>query len=140
VEDRIMKVLLELSNILQNKSSNKVVSQFEALKKLKEVLKSGKLFPGQPSSIEPPPRVQVPRVHPTEAPPRVEQNPRADLAESQIESIASRLLLRRAKPIKSANPVLDYETGKLLEYRQLLKHPKYSKAWSTSAANEFGIR
>jgi uncharacterized protein YaaQ len=133
-----MKVLLELSNLLQNKSSNKIVSQLEALKKIKEVLKPGKLFPGQPSSIEPPPRVQVPRVHPTEAPPRVEQNPRADLAESQIESIASRLLSRRAKPIETANPVLDYETGKLLEYRQLLKHPKYSKAWSTSAANEFG--
>jgi hypothetical protein len=46
MEDRIMKVLLELSNLLQNKSSHKIVSQLEALKKLKEVLKPGKLFPG----------------------------------------------------------------------------------------------
>jgi hypothetical protein len=26
----------------------------------------------------------------------------------------------------------------VLEYRQLLKHPKYAKAWNLSAANEFG--
>ena len=37
-----------------------------------------------------------------------------------------------------ANPVLDFETGKLLEYQQLLNHPKYAEAWNTSAANEFG--
>ncbi len=34
-----------------------------------------------------------------------------------------------------ANSVLDMETGELLEYRQLLKHPKYSHDWNILAAN-----
>ena len=32
---------------------------------------------------------------------------------------------------------MDKETGKLLNYHQLMRYPKYKKAWSTSAANEF---
>jgi hypothetical protein len=34
--------------------------------------------------------------------------------------------------------VLDKESGKLLNYRQLLQHPKYKADWSISSANEFG--
>jgi hypothetical protein len=34
--------------------------------------------------------------------------------------------------------VMDAETGKLLNYRQLMRDPKYQKDWSTSSANEFG--
>ena len=34
--------------------------------------------------------------------------------------------------------VMDAETGKLLNYPQLLRHPKYRKGWSLSSANEFG--
>ncbi len=34
--------------------------------------------------------------------------------------------------------VMDKDTDKLLNYRQLLKSPKYKKAWSLSAAKEFG--
>ncbi len=34
--------------------------------------------------------------------------------------------------------VMDQDTGKLLNYRQLMNSPKYKKAWSLSAANEFG--
>ena len=37
-----------------------------------------------------------------------------------------------------AGAVLDEETGDLLEYRQLLKHPKYRKQWSRSFGNEIG--
>jgi hypothetical protein len=37
-----------------------------------------------------------------------------------------------------ANAVLDEETGKMLNYRDLLRHPKYKEAWSKSSANEFG--
>jgi hypothetical protein len=37
-----------------------------------------------------------------------------------------------------ANPVIDTESGKSMEYRELLRHPKYKKAWNISAANEFG--
>eukprot|EP00956_Cyclotella_meneghiniana_P018032 scaffold29803_cov40-Cyclotella_meneghiniana.AAC.1 len=57
------------------------------------------------------------------------------------ESIAERLLRRKrqiANSIEKAFPVLDPETGQLLEYRQLLRHPKFKDAWNISAANEFG--
>eukprot|EP00804_Cyclotella_cryptica_P003021 CCRYP_006028-RA/>CCRYP_006028-RA protein AED:0.37 eAED:0.37 QI:0/-1/0/1/-1/1/1/0/464 len=33
---------------------------------------------------------------------------------------------------------LDKESGKILEYRHLMKHPKYAEAWTTSYANELG--
>jgi hypothetical protein len=33
--------------------------------------------------------------------------------------------------------VMDKDTGKLLNYRQLMNSPKYKKIWSLSAANEF---
>ena len=33
-------------------------------------------------------------------------------------------------------PVLDEETGQLMEYRQLRKHPKYAANWTTSYSNE----
>ena len=56
------------------------------------------------------------------------------------ESIAERLLRRKRqnKQVEAALPVLDPETGRLLEYRQLLRHPKFKEAWNISAANEFG--
>ena len=34
--------------------------------------------------------------------------------------------------------VMDPDTGKLLNYRQLRRDPKYSKEWNKSSANEFG--
>ena len=37
-----------------------------------------------------------------------------------------------------ANAVLDVETGELLNYRQLLRHPRLGPDWNYSAANEFG--
>ena len=33
--------------------------------------------------------------------------------------------------------VMDTYTGKLLNYRQLMRNPKYKNYWSTSSANEF---
>ena len=50
------------------------------------------------------------------------------------ESIAERVKRRR---MEVAAPVLDHDTGQLLEYRALLRHPKFKDAWSLSAANEF---
>ena len=50
-------------------------------------------------------------------------------------SIASRVASRRRG---TANSVLDQETGKLLEYRQLLNHPRFQNVWNRSAADEFG--
>ena len=37
-----------------------------------------------------------------------------------------------------AQPIYNKETNMYLNYRQLLRHPKYSKAWNISAANKFG--
>ena len=34
--------------------------------------------------------------------------------------------------------VLDEDTGKLLEYRQLRNHQKYAKIWNQSFTNEMG--
>ena len=34
--------------------------------------------------------------------------------------------------------VMDEQTGRLLNYKQLMRDPKYKKNWSTSSANEFG--
>ena len=34
--------------------------------------------------------------------------------------------------------VFDEETGRMLNYRQLLTHPKYKEVWTTSSADEFG--
>jgi hypothetical protein len=51
------------------------------------------------------------------------------------ESIADRVARRRCK---AAHSVLDHETGQLLEYRQLLKNPKFKEIWTRSAADEFG--
>jgi hypothetical protein len=36
-----------------------------------------------------------------------------------------------------ANAVIDEETGKSMEYRDLLKDPKHREDWSRAAANEF---
>jgi hypothetical protein len=33
--------------------------------------------------------------------------------------------------------VLDAETGKMFNYRQLMRHPNYKKDWTLSSANEF---
>ena len=35
-------------------------------------------------------------------------------------------------------PVLDKETGKLLNYGQLIKHPQYADTWNRSYANKMG--
>ena len=51
------------------------------------------------------------------------------------ESIADRVARRRRE---AAHAVLDQETGELLEYRRLLKHPRFKEVWNKSAADEFG--
>ena len=34
--------------------------------------------------------------------------------------------------------VMDNDSGKLLNYRQFLRYPRYKKKWGISSANEFG--
>ena len=50
-------------------------------------------------------------------------------------------LTRRANKlgnkVHQAMAVMDAETGKLLNYRALMCHPKYKKGWGISSANEF---
>ncbi len=40
--------------------------------------------------------------------------------------------------VQHAMAVMDADTGKLLNYRQLMRSTKYRQAWSLSLANEFG--
>ena len=42
------------------------------------------------------------------------------------------------KEVEKAMAVMDKETGKMLNYRQLMTNPKHSKQWHLSSANEFG--
>ena len=50
----------------------------------------------------------------------------------------SRRISRLENEVHQAMAVMDKQTGKLMNYRQLLNHPKYRKGWSLSSANEFG--
>ncbi len=45
---------------------------------------------------------------------------------------------RLENEVHQALAVMDKATGKMLNYRQLLRHPDYTADWSTSSANEFG--
>jgi hypothetical protein len=55
------------------------------------------------------------------------------------ETIADRVARRRQEAAANkTNPVLDQETGKLLKYQQLLRHPKHKEVWNRSAADKFG--
>ena len=51
-------------------------------------------------------------------------------------------MARQVKKIENevhqAMAVMDAETGRLLNYKQLMRYPKYKKRWSNSYANEFG--
>ena len=40
--------------------------------------------------------------------------------------------------VHEALEVMDAETGKVLNYRQLMHHPKHKEKWSKLLANEFG--
>jgi hypothetical protein len=40
--------------------------------------------------------------------------------------------------VAQAMAVLDEGTGNMLNYRQLVRHPKYKAQWKVSSANEFG--
>ncbi len=50
----------------------------------------------------------------------------------------SRLITRLENEVHQAMAVMDADTVKLLNYRQLMKSTKYREAWSLSSANKFG--
>jgi len=49
-----------------------------------------------------------------------------------------RILNKVEQDIKRALAVMDHDSGKMMNYHQLRKHPKFNKAWATSSANKFG--
>jgi len=49
-----------------------------------------------------------------------------------------RILNKVEQDIERALAVMDQDSSKMMNYRQLRKHPKFNKAWTTSSANEFG--
>jgi len=50
----------------------------------------------------------------------------------------SRCITQLENEVHQAMAVMDADTGKLLNYRQLTRSMKYREAWSISSANEFG--
>jgi hypothetical protein len=50
----------------------------------------------------------------------------------------TRRITRLEKEVQHAMAVMDADTGKLLNYRQLMRSTKYRQAWSLSSANKFG--
>eukprot|EP00956_Cyclotella_meneghiniana_P001303 scaffold1404_cov37-Cyclotella_meneghiniana.AAC.7 len=51
---------------------------------------------------------------------------------------AVRKIQRVENKVHKALAVMNKKSGKMLNYRQLLRHPDYKKDWSLSSANEFG--
>eukprot|EP00804_Cyclotella_cryptica_P030324 CCRYP_011861-RA/>CCRYP_011861-RA protein AED:0.29 eAED:0.29 QI:0/-1/0/1/-1/1/1/0/670 len=52
--------------------------------------------------------------------------------------ILSTCMKRADKEVHRALAVMDQDTGTLLNYRELLRHPAYHDDWTKSSANEFG--
>ncbi len=50
----------------------------------------------------------------------------------------SRRITQLENEVHQAMSVMDADTGKLLNYKQLIRSMKYREAWSLSSANEFG--
>jgi hypothetical protein len=97
----------------------------------------------RPSPPKPVPIIKVPKYVVAEdsiaARIKARRNESTKVTTADDESIAERLLRRkRESKTELAFPVLDPDTVQLLEYRHLLRHPKFKDAWNISAANEFG--
>ncbi len=83
---------------------------------------------------KPPPILKQPKtVAPESIAARVKS--RRETPPSLGQSIAERVTQMRRE---FANPVLDQDTGKMLEYCQLLRDPKHMVIWSKAGAYEFG--
>eukprot|EP00804_Cyclotella_cryptica_P025587 CCRYP_002823-RE/>CCRYP_002823-RE protein AED:0.29 eAED:0.29 QI:0/0/0/1/0/0/2/0/609 len=75
---------------------------------------------------------RIPRRPPTRS--RPQANAVTDLKAGRFPDAFRKL----EQYVDQALAVLDVDSGKQLNYRQLLKHPRYKDAWSRSAADEFG--
>ena len=74
-------------------------------------------------------RAQAPTPDPTTVSPTAPTQPVAQRTRSRYLLTANLL---------TALPVLDEDSGKLLEHRQLCRHPRLKETWYTSYANELG--
>ncbi len=59
-------------------------------------------------------------------------------SKTEAASATQRRFERMENEVHQALAVMDKETGRLLNYRQLLLSPKHKKAWSMLTANKFG--
>eukprot|EP00804_Cyclotella_cryptica_P004359 CCRYP_017999-RA/>CCRYP_017999-RA protein AED:0.23 eAED:0.24 QI:0/0/0/1/0/0/4/0/900 len=91
------------------------------------------------------PQKQIVQVSPKK--PTTKPKPKPILREPKYiadsESVADRRVAARRRAqapphVDTVHAVLDQETGELLEYRQLLKHPRFKDVWNRSAADKFG--
>jgi hypothetical protein len=57
---------------------------------------------------------------------------------TQAASTLRQRLTRVQDDVHRALAVMDKATGKMLNYRQLIRHPDYNADWTLSSANEFG--
>ena len=62
----------------------------------------------------------------------------ANFVQARKTSQFLRKFQRIEQEVHQAMAVMDKETGKMLNYRQLLRHPKFKKEWHTSSTNKFG--
>ena len=102
------------------------------------------------ATAHPPPRstrpakAQPSRLRPSQIPhpsPRATRSRSLNQANAVQDFTAGRFqqaFSKLEKQVEQALAVLDPDSGKQLNYRQLLRHPKYKAAWSQSAADEFG--
>ena len=162
--DAIVNAFTKLQDAINGLQHSRNDAHFDALQRIgnlfqfpsKQITETGEkvTLPTMDNQIEP--IHQPPRVHfddrlivasptkPTVDPPpkfiddSIAARVRARRLQSQTavgESIADRVTRRRRE---AAHAVLDQDTGELLEYRRLLKHPRFEQVWNKSAADEFG--
>ena len=85
------------------------------------------------------------------APPDVLKQPVAHRTQSQALTVQTSQAANRkypsnllelwctpTPPVLKSLPVLDDESGKILKYRQLQRHPRFKDTWGTSYSNELG--
>ena len=91
--------------------------------------------PTQPTRAPAPPQTPTdqPVAHRTRS-----RQPLANIANVVTPANAASRKFPLETLLKWAMPVLNEETGLFMEYRELRKHPHFSKIWNNSASNELG--
>ena len=89
------------------------------------------------------PNAQTPRVEKPQTNPKSNDNReriRRYITAKSMARIPQRnnYLRRTTRDTERAQLIYDEETNTYLNYRQLMRHPKYKEIWSKSSANEFG--